>query len=93
MVLVKAQNAQLWLNPSYYGSFEQLENANALYSNIEAFKNRNVYSYVNTVGDTGGVLYYEQGTARPDLVLKDIIKICHPELLKEYTPHFFKRLN
>ena len=93
VVLVKAQNAQLWLNPSYYGSFEQLENANALYSNFEAFKNRNVYSYVNTIGDTGGVLYYEQGTARPDLVLKDIIKICHPELLEGYVPYFFKKLN
>lgn len=93
VVLVKAKNAQLWLNPSYYGSFEQLESANPLYRNFEAFKNRNIYSYVNTIGDTGGVLYYEQGTARPDLVLKDIIKICHPELLEGYVPYFFKKLN
>jgi iron complex transport system substrate-binding protein len=92
VVLVKAQNAQLWLNPSYYGSFEQLEKANTLYSNFEAFKNRNIYSYVNTAGETGGVLYYELGTARPDLVLKDLIKICHPELLPEYTPYFFDKL-
>ncbi len=41
---------------------------------------------------TGGVLYYELGIARPDLVLKDIIKICHPELLEDYTTYFFKPL-
>ena len=92
-VLEKAKNADLWLNPSYYGSFEQLETTNKLYTNFEAFKNQNIYSYVNTAGETGGVLYYELGTARPDLVLKDIIKICHPELLENYEPYFFKKLN
>ena len=30
--------------------------------------------------------------ARPDLVLKDVIKICHPELLPDYKPFFFKKL-
>ena len=43
-------------------------------------------------GKTGGVLYYELGFARPDLVLKDMIKICHPELLEDYEPYFFKPL-
>ncbi|MEM9680114.1 MAG: ABC transporter substrate-binding protein, partial [Bacteroidota bacterium] len=42
---------------------------------------------------TGGVLYYELGVARPDLVLKDLIKISHPELLEGYTPYFFKPLD
>ena len=30
-VLEKARDADLWLSPSYYGSFEQLEKANSLY--------------------------------------------------------------
>ncbi|BAO76835.1 ABC transporter substrate-binding protein [Winogradskyella sp. PG-2] len=93
VVLDKAKKADLWLSPSYYSSLEQLENVNSLYTNFEAFKNKNIYSFSNTTGATGGVLYYELGTARPDLVLKDIIKICHPELLEDYTPYFFKRLN
>lgn len=91
-VIDKAKDADLWLSPSYYNSFEQLEQTNALYSNFEAFKKRNIYTFSNTTGQTGGVLYYELGTARPDLVLKDLIKICHPELLENYTPYFFKRL-
>ncbi|ARV08865.1 ABC transporter substrate-binding protein [Winogradskyella sp. PC-19] len=91
-VLDKAKNADIWLSPSYYSSLSQLEKANPLYNNFEAFKNKSVYSFSNTTGVTGGVLYYELGTARPDLVLKDIIKICHPELLDSYTPYFFKPL-
>jgi iron complex transport system substrate-binding protein len=92
VVLETAKDADLWLSPSYYSSFKQLEDANALYTNFEAFKTKNIYSFTNTTGKTGGVLYYELGTARPDLVLKDIIKVCHPELLEGYKPYFFKPL-
>ena len=71
---------------------EALKKANEHYTKFEAFKNNNIYSFSNTTGATGGVLYYELGTARPDLVLKDIIKICHPELLENYKPFFFRSL-
>ena len=93
VVLDKAKDADLWLSPSYYSSLKQLEDTNSLYTNFDAFKEQNIYSFSNTTGETGGVLYYELGTTRPDLVLKDLIKICHPELLTDYTPYFFKRLN
>ncbi|MBV7267647.1 ABC transporter substrate-binding protein [Winogradskyella luteola] len=91
-VLDKAKDAELWLSPSYYRSFDQLKEANALYTNFSAFKNQSIYTFTNTTGVTGGTLYYELGTARPDLVLKDLIKICHPELLENYKPFFFKKL-
>lgn len=91
-VFEKAKNAELWLSPSYYPSLDAMQKANEHYTKFEAYKQGNVYSFSNTTGATGGVLYYELGTARPDLVLKDIIKICHPELLDNYTPYFFKPL-
>ena len=88
----KAKDANIWLSPSYYNNLEALKNANQHYATFDAFKNKKVFSFSNTVGATGGVLYYEMGTARPDLVLKDIIKICHPNLLPNYNPNFFKPL-
>ena len=80
------------MSPSNFKSLEAIEKANPHYTKFEAFQNKNVYSFTNTTGATGGVLYYELGMARPDLVLKDLIKICHPELLKNYEPFFFKKL-
>lgn len=91
-VFDKAKTADLWLSPSYYTSFEQLKEANNLYINFDAYTSKNIYTFSNTTGDTGGVIYYELGTTRPDIVLKDIIKICHPELLDGYQPYFFKAL-
>lgn len=91
-VLVKAQAADIWLNPSFYPSLQAIEKANSHYTKFKAFQEKEVYSFVNKTGETGGVLYYELGMARPDLVLKDLIKICHPELMEDYQPFFFERL-
>ncbi|WP_397363112.1 ABC transporter substrate-binding protein [Olleya sp. R77988] len=91
-VFEKAKTADLWLSPSYYTTKEALKKANQHYTQFDAFKNNKIFTFSNTTGKTGGVLYYELGLARPDLVLKDIIKICHPELLKDYQPFFFKTL-
>lgn len=92
VVFEKAKNTELWLSPSYYKTMEAIEKANQHYTKFRAFQKNNIYSFSNTTGKTGGVLYYELGIARPDLVLKDIIKICHPELLENYVPFFFKPL-
>lgn len=92
-VFEKAKDAELWINPSIYTSLEALEKANPHYSKFKAFKERQIYSFVDTKGKTGGVTYFEMGMARPDLVLKDLIKIAHPELLPDYDLYFYKRID
>ena len=57
-----------------------------------AFKNKKVYSFTNKVGETGGLIYFELAPNRPDIVLKDIIKILHPELLPNHKFYFFDQL-
>ena len=91
-VFEKAQYAELWISPSFYSSLEALQKANEHYTHFEAFKNKKIFSFVNTQGPKGGITYFELGTARPDLVLKDLIKICHPKLLQDYQTSFFKPL-
>jgi len=92
-VLEKAEHANFWIGPSYYTSLTQLKEAHAVYQQFDAFKNDQVYSFTNKVGETGGLLYFELAPNRPDLVLKDIIKILHPELLKNHEFYFFDQLN
>ncbi|WP_111306936.1 ABC transporter substrate-binding protein [Confluentibacter sediminis] len=92
-VFLKAKNADIWLSPSNYASKEALKNGNTHHAMFKAFQNNTIYSSINTTGASGGILYFELGTTRPDLVLKDLIKICHPELLKNYDLYFFKSLD
>lgn len=91
-VYTKAQDADFWLSPSYYTSYESLEKASEHYTKFKAFNNKTIYTFSHTTGSAGGVTYYELGFARPDLVLKDLIKICHPDLLENYETTFFKPL-
>lgn len=92
-VYLKAKDAEIWLSPSNYASKIALKNANSQHAMFNAFQNNMIYSSINTTGKSGGILYFEMGTTRPDLVLKDLIKICHPELLKNYDLYFFKSLD
>ena len=91
-VFEKGKNATVWLSPSYHSSLQELQNAHVIYPQFKAFKNKNVYSYVGKRGAKGGITYFELAPSRPDLVLKDIIKIAHPKLLPNYNMTFFEKL-
>jgi len=86
-----AKNADIWFMDQYT-SLEEIKNANPHYSQFKAFKTKNIYSFSKKKGKTGGVIYYELAPNRPDLVLKDLVKIFHPELLPNYELYFFEKL-
>ncbi|UJH91972.1 ABC transporter substrate-binding protein [Antarcticibacterium sp. 1MA-6-2] len=92
-VLSDAQNADYWVAPGQFISFEQLQEASHHYEQFKAVTSKNVFTYANTKGETGGVIFYEQAPNRPDLVLKDLISIFHPSLLPDYERTFFKPLD
>jgi iron complex transport system substrate-binding protein len=91
-VLSEAQNTEFWVAPGQFKSYQHLMETSAHYKQFDAVKDRKVFTYSNTTGETGGVLYYELAPNRPDLVLKDLISIFHPELLPDYETTFFKPL-
>ena len=90
-VLEKAKNAEFWFQGSF-SSLQEMQNSNIHYNQFDAFKNKKVYSFSAKKGKTGGAIFYELAGNRPDLVLKDILKIVHPELLPNYELYFYKKL-
>lgn len=91
-VLEKAGEAEFWVSSGQVTSYRGLLEESRHYSQIRAVKEKKVYSVSLSKGDTGGVLYFELGPQRPDLILKDLISIFHPELLPDYSPRFYKAL-
>lgn len=92
-VFDKAKNADFWIAPGSFSSKKQLLKSNKIYAAFNAFKNNKIYTPTTKKGKTGGIIYYELAPTRPDLVLKDIIKITNPELLPNYTLTFFEKMN
>ncbi|AGC78366.1 iron complex transport system substrate-binding protein [Nonlabens dokdonensis] len=91
-VLVDGNDAAFWIAPAQYTSYSKMIEDNKSYQLFDAFKNKQVYTHALTVGAKGGVTYYEEASMRPDLVLKDLVKILHPELEMEHELYFFKPL-
>ncbi|MGV6828083.1 MAG: ABC transporter substrate-binding protein [Flavobacteriales bacterium] len=92
-VLEKGQNAAFWIGPGYATNLEQLKKEHLTYSKFAAYNDKKVYGFTNKKGETGGVLYFELGPNRPDLILKDLIKILHPSLLPNYKLFFFNKFD
>jgi iron complex transport system substrate-binding protein len=92
-ILDKAKTANFWIATGSFKSLSELEKANPHYSQFDTFANKTIYTFEGKLGATGGTVFYELSPARPDLVLKDYIKIFHPELLPNYTFTFAQKLN
>jgi len=86
------RTADFWIAPGYFSSKEQLLQSNQIYAEFDAFKKDRIYTPSIKKGKTGGVLYYELAPTRPDLVLRDLIKITHPNLLPNDTLTFFTKM-
>ncbi|MFC5045973.1 ABC transporter substrate-binding protein [Aquimarina hainanensis] len=91
--LEKGMNADIWVGPLHAPTLTDLSHKNDKYTLFHAFKNESVYSSSLIKGKTGGTIFYELGSLQPDLILKDLIKIAHPQLLENYELTFFKKLD
>jgi iron complex transport system substrate-binding protein len=92
-VLEKAQHAEFWIGCSLHEYKEQLLEENKHYQKFRPYQQSSIYTYGKLRGEKGGLFFFELGPIQPHVVLKDIIKIAHPELLPNYSPYFFKELN
>mgnify|MGYP005750614681 FL=1 len=92
-VLDQAMDADFWIGSADFPDLKSMGEAEPRYQSFSAWKEGNVFTYTAKKGETGGLEYFELGYMRPDLILKDLIKILHPELLPEYELYFYQKLN
>jgi iron complex transport system substrate-binding protein len=91
-VYEKAAYADFWIGTATYNSLEEIEHADSRYTDFKAFKTGNIYNYSARVNDKGGNAYFELGYARPDIILKDLAKIFHPDEMNDHQFYFYKKL-
>jgi len=91
-VYEKANDADLWIGVASFTSLQEIKNADERYTKFKPFQTQQVYSYDARKGAKGGSEFLELGYLRPDIILKDLVKIAHPELLPEYHLYFHKKL-
>jgi iron complex transport system substrate-binding protein len=91
-VYTKAALADYWIGVASYTSLAEMETAEKRYALFQAFQQKHVYSYNARKGAKGGSEFLELGYLRPDLILKDLVKISHPDLLPDHELFFHRQL-
>jgi iron complex transport system substrate-binding protein len=93
VVYDRGHDADLWIGTATYKSRKELKNADHRYARFKAFREKHVYAYDARTGAKGGSEFLELGYLRPDIILNDLVKIAHPELLPAYQLFFYRRLD
>jgi iron complex transport system substrate-binding protein len=91
-VFQKAKDADLWIGVGSFNSLNELEAAEGRYALFRPFTSSQVYNFNARMGARGGNDFLESGYLRPDLIISDVVKIAHPELLPQYELYFHKKL-
>lgn len=88
-VVHKAADSDIWLIRYYEPSLslKQLRADNPAYAKIKAFKTGNVYG-ANTLEKP----LFEDGAFHPHLVLEEMIKLFHPELLQNADLRYYEKI-
>lgn len=76
-------DADIWLNVGVLDTLDELKAACPKFVDTRCFKTGNVYNNNARKSAAGGNDYYESAVVHPDLVLRDLVKIFHPELVEE----------
>jgi iron complex transport system substrate-binding protein len=91
-VAPEALKADFWLNVGYVDSKKDIQATDARYADFKPFKTGKIYNNNKRVNDLGSNDYWESGSVSPHLILADLIKILHPELLPGHQLFYYKQL-
>lgn len=81
-VLMKQDLAKFWILRNMWTKKSDILNDYSGLRNFRSFKGEKVYNSHGIMTKAQGWDFWETGLVRPDLVLKDLVSIFHPELVK-----------
>lgn len=86
-----ASAADMWLNVGMANTLGEVKAACPKFVDTRCFLNGDVYNNNACTNAAGGNDYFESAVVHPDLLLRDLVKIFHPELVEEPFV-YYKRL-
>ena len=91
--LAQAADAEFWLHAaSWWGSIGAALAEDARYGEFASLRNGNIWNPTLATNEQGGNDFFESGSVRPDLVLRDLIAILHPDLLPDHEFVYYQQV-
>ena len=93
-VLDMAVDADYWVNvSSFWMTLADAHADDERYTEFAAFQNDKLYANNARLTDGGGSDYYKSGFSNPDVILADLVKIFHPDLLPDHELYYYRQLS
>lgn len=90
-VYKKAESAEFWVNVGNHQSKKELLVNHPQYGKMKVYQKGNIYTLSGKEKGRSND-FFECGTVRADLVLKDYVKIFHPQLFPKDSLFYMKKL-
>lgn len=78
-----AAAADVWINVGSFTTRAEMQARLPRFADVACMRRGAVYNCDRRTNAAGGNDYWESGVVHPDLVLRDLVKIFHPELVPE----------
>jgi iron complex transport system substrate-binding protein len=92
-VFLKAISAEYWLNTGSANTRSEILSIDIRLAGLPCFKNGNLFNNNKRTNEDGGNDYWEGGCLNPQIILRDIASILHPDLFPERDLFYYKKLN
>ena len=85
------QKADYWINVGMASTLDELKAVNPKFTDAKSVREKTAYNNNLRLTATGGNEYWESAVIRPDIVLRDLIHIFHPELVSD-SLYYYRHL-
>ena len=95
--LLYASQSDVWLNPSGCNTIAELVALNPKFADSKPVKKCQVWNNNARQTKMGGSDFWESGVVHPDIILRDLASILHPEIEAKtegatHTLYYYKQL-
>jgi len=91
-VFIRSLKADFWINTGSAGSKMEIISLDPRLEKIPPFQNGNLYNNNKRVSPAGVNDYWESGILQPNLILRDIAAILHPDLFPGHELYYYRKL-
>ncbi|HEX6982738.1 MAG TPA: ABC transporter substrate-binding protein [Balneolaceae bacterium] len=84
--------ADVWMNPGTATTKEEILAVDPRLKAFKPFKTGEIYNRNKRMRPSGGNDIWESGVVHPEIVLADLIKIFHPEILPDHELYYYQKV-
>ncbi len=85
--------ADIWIHPGAAESKEDIVAKDSRFKDFKAFKTGEIYNNNRRMSPSGGNDFWESGVVHPEIVLADLIKIFHPQELRDHKLYYYQKID